>query len=285
MQNHALIGKNKHDGDQHLDEDMVRHMILNSLRMFNVRFGAKDTKYGDLVLCLDSKNNWRKKIFPYYKATRAPGRAKSVVDWKVVFTLIDMIRDELINNMPYKVLQVEGAEADDIIGTLCHAYGVKGLIPFSAARIMIVSGDKDFAQLQRYANVEQYSPIQKHSIHCANPQAFLAEHIARGDPGDGVPNYLSPDSVFVTASTRQNKLTSKKLYTFLANDPLVFESPTQMQQYDRNKKMIDLDCIPLNIKEEVIKLFLETVPADRSKMMNYFIAKRLKNLIGAIGEF
>ena len=46
---------------------------------------------------------------------------------------------------------------------------------------MIVSGDKDFIQLQKYPNVQQYSPILKKYVNGHDPITYIKEHILKGD--------------------------------------------------------------------------------------------------------
>lgn len=54
-----------------IDENLLRHMILNTIRALNMKF---KNEYGELVIACDDKNYWRKDIFPYYKAKRAEDR-------------------------------------------------------------------------------------------------------------------------------------------------------------------------------------------------------------------
>ena len=185
-------------GNKDFGEDLVRHMVLNSIRNFKSRF----SNYGELVICCDDKNYWRKQMFPYYKANRKKSREASSLDWNMIFNTLSMIKEEVKENFPYVVLQVESAEADDLIATMVERYGNNG------EKIMIVSGDKDFAQLQRYKNVSQYSPITKKMIKVDDPMEYLFEHVIRGDSGDGVPNILSRDDVFVNG-LRQKPLQEK----------------------------------------------------------------------------
>ena len=143
------------------DDSTVRHMILNSLRMYRTRFSSE---FGELVLCYDSKHYWRRDYFPEYKFGRRKSREKSSHDWDAIFLCLNEIKDELKNNLPYKFLEVYGAEADDIIGTLCATI---------SEEIMIISGDKDFIQLQRFPNVKQFSPITKKTVNATNPCGYL----------------------------------------------------------------------------------------------------------------
>ena len=183
-----------------IDKDLIRHMVLNSIRMYRNKFY---NRFGEVVVCCDNRNYWRKIKFPQYKAHRKKLRETSSHDWNAIFECLNSMKAELKKYFPYKVLEVCTAEADDVIGTICEKLN-------DGSAILILSGDKDFMQLQRYAGVEQYSPILKRYLRCDNPERFLKEHIMRGDKGDGVPNFLSADDTFVTDS-RQTPLSKKKI--------------------------------------------------------------------------
>ena len=255
------------------DDSMVRHMILNSLRMYRTRFSSE---YGELVLCHDSRHYWRRDFFPEYKASRRKGREKSDLDWDAIFQCLNAIKEEIKINMPYKCLEVYGAEADDIIGTLCATI---------SEEIMIISGDKDFIQLQRFPNVKQFSPITKKTVNGANPGGYLKEHVFRGDSGDGVPNVLSPDNTF-TDGLRQRPLGKKKIASWMDhNFEDVAPNDEVKRNYQRNRKLIDLTYTPDELSREIIDTYNEAPFGDRSKLLNYFIQKRLKNLTESIGEF
>ena len=255
------------------DDSMVRHMILNSLRMYRTRFSSE---YGELVLCHDSRHYWRRDFFPEYKASRRKGREKSDLDWDAIFQCLNAIKEEIKINMPYKCLEVYGAEADDIIGTLCATI---------SEEIMIISGDKDFIQLQRFPNVKQFSPITKKTVNGANPGGYLKEHVFRGDSGDGVPNVLSPDNTF-TDGLRQRPLGKKKIASWMDhNFEDVAPNDEGKRNYQRNRKLIDLTYTPDELSREIIDTYNEAPFGDRSKLLNYFIQKRLKNLTESIGEF
>ena len=255
------------------DDSMVRHMILNSLRMYRTRFSSE---YGELVLCHDSRHYWRRDFFPEYKASRRKGREKSDLDWDAIFQCLNAIKEEIKINMPYKCLEVYGAEADDIIGTLCATI---------SEEIMIISGDKDFIQLQRFPNVKQFSPITKKTVNGANPGGYLKEHVFKGDSGDGVPNVLSPDNTF-TDGLRQRPLGKKKIASWMDhNFEDVAPNDEVKRNYQRNRKLIDLTYTPDELTKEIINTYNEAPFGDRSKLLNYFIQKRLKNLTESIGEF
>ena len=255
------------------DDSMVRHMILNSLRMYRTRFSSE---YGELVLCHDSRHYWRRDFFPEYKASRRKGREKSDLDWDAIFQCLNAIKEEIKINMPYKCLEVYGAEADDIIGTLCATI---------SEEIMIISGDKDFIQLQKFPNVKQFSPITKKTVNGANPGGYLKEHVFRGDTSDGVPNVLSPDNTF-TDGLRQRPLGKKKIASWMDhNFEDVAPNDEVKRNYQRNRKLIDLTYTPDELTREIINTYNEAPFGDRSKLLNYFIQKRLNNLTESIGDF
>ena len=216
-----------------VDENMVRHMILNSVRMYRTQF-VKD--YGEIVLAWDSKHYWRRDYFPHYKKNRRKSRDKDGKDWESIFNCLNKIKQELADNFPYKHIEVHGAEADDIIATLVKEYPNE--------KIMIISGDKDFIQLQKYSNVSQYSPILKKHVNGEDPNDYIRVHILKGDASDGVPNVLSNDDVFVEG-LRQKPLSKKKIEAWkdgnfdgkIVNDNVI-------RNYERNKTLIDLECIP-----------------------------------------
>jgi len=264
-----------------IDENLVRHMVLNSLRLYRQKFGEK---YGELVICCDDKNYWRRDLFPYYKAHRKKDREKSGLDWHTIFEVLNGIRDDLKDNFPYKVLQIDRAEADDVIASICHRFGQLGVKNESAESILILSSDKDFVQLQKYANVEQYSPMQKKFVTVANPARYIHEHILKGDRGDGVPNFISPDDVFVVGK-RQKPLASKKIDAWNGMEPEDFCNEEMLRGYRRNQQLVDLDFVPEDIQEQVLEKFDDYKLIGRDKMFNYFIEKRLKNLMDVIQEF
>jgi 5'-3' exonuclease len=264
-----------------IEEDLIRHFILNTLRMYNKKF-RKD--YGQMVIACDS-STWRRQYFPNYKFKRRESRDKDEVEkanWEEIFRIITMVREEIQENLPYRVVRVDGAEADDIIGTLAMETQEFG----KHDDVMIVSADKDFVQLQKYKNVKQYSPMQKKFVTEKNPNTYLFEHILKGDSGDGVPNVLSGDNVFAEG-VRQTPVTRKKLdyWTEHAqNLQSVMESEIY-RNYMRNKKLIDLEEIPEELRTEIINTYESQEDTPKSRVMKYLISKRCKNLISDLEDF
>ena len=254
------------------EEDMVRHMILNSLRMYRMKFCEE---YGELVLCYDSKHYWRRDYYPEYKHSRKKGRETSSNDWDAIFKVLNAIKAELKEFFPYKHLEVYGAEADDIIAALC------GELEFDNGKTLILSGDKDFIQLQKFRNVTQYSPITKKFVNGIDPDVYLNEHVLRGDSSDGIPNVLSPDNTFVDG-LRQKPLSKKKIQMMVAGN---FPNEETKRNFQRNKKLIDLKESPDELFTKILDEWHSTPEGDRSKLLNYFIDNKLRELMDNIGDF
>ena len=261
------------------DESMVRHMILNSLRMYRSKFKQE---FGELVLCFDSRHYWRRDHFPNYKAGRKKSRESSNLDWDAIFGCLNEIKQELKDFFPYKFVEVYGAEADDIIGALCLE------LEYDNGKTLILSGDKDFIQLHRFRNVSQYSPITKKMMVNDNPHQYLEEHILKGDSSDGVPNVLSPDNTFVDG-IRQKPLSKKKIEEWtgeiLVPVEMAIPDGEVKRNFQRNQQLIDLSKTPKEIFLACLKEYQDSPEGDRSKLLNYFTKKRLKNLTESIGEF
>jgi len=255
-----------------VDISMVRHMVLNSLRMYRTKYHKE---YGELILCCDGRHSWRREHFPQYKASRKTNRDADSRDWTQIFECLDTIKSELREFFPYKYLEIDESEADDIIGVLAR---------IATEKVMIISGDKDFIQLQVRDNVDQYSPITKKIVYDVNPAKYLKEHILRGDTSDGVPNFLSADNCIVD-KIRQIPITKKKIELWIDQDPEDFCNEEQLRNYHRNMKLIDLQYTPSNIANQVGKQFNEAPKGKRSGLLNFFIERKLNNLIESIGEF
>lgn len=261
------------------DENMLRHMMLNSLRMYNKKFRKE---YGQMILACDS-SSWRKEYFPQYKANRRKGRDESDFDWAEAFRIMHLVTDEIRENFPYKVIKMDSCEADDIIGTLVQNTQEFG----QYEEVMIVSSDKDFLQLQQYPNVRQWSHMQKKELKDSSPKVNLMDKILSGDAGDGIPNVLSHDDTFINGD-RQTPLSKKKKQAMiedLAEGELLYAA-SWYRNYCRNETLIDLTKTPDNLKNQIIGEYNIAVPTEnRSRVFPYLINKNMKMLIESAEEF
>jgi len=253
--------------------DLLRHMILNSIRAVNSKFR---TQYGELVIAVDSPNSWRRDFFPYYKANRSQVRKTSDVDWAELYACLKKIKDELIEYFPYTVIQIEKTEADDIIGVLA-----RHCIEQQEA-CLIVSGDKDFIQLQAdNIFIKQWDTKNERWMTDANPKRFMFEHVMRGDLADGIPNVYSPDDQFITKAARQKKITTKLLDTLWEQG---LES-ADLPYLKRNITLIDLRRTPKELQEQIIAAYHSSPKKNKSQVLNYFIKNNLKQLTPSLGDF
>lgn len=258
-----------------INESLVRHMSINAIRSIVKQF---KNNYPNVILCCDNKNYWRREFFPFYKSQRKFDRQASGYDWHLIFETLNKIRDELKENFPYKVINVDKAEADDIIAVLSARLSANN-------PVLIVSEDKDYGQLQKYANVQQYRPVLKRFVKIDDPRSFLKEHIIRGDRGDGIPNFLSPDNTFAVGE-RQKIINSKKLQEWLHQDPEQFCTTEAIaNNYHRNKVLVDFDYIPNDVQAGIVEQYENAKPATKQKMLSYFIENGLTAMIEAASDF
>lgn len=260
---------------EHPTTDLLRHLILNSLRAITSRY--KGTYGPDVVIAMDGGKYWRKDVFPHYKYKRKEQRESSGQDWSTVFQLLEPLKSEFKVSLPYKVIQVDEAEADDVIGFLTRKYA-----PHQS--ILIVSSDKDFIQLHSYGTrVLQYSPAKKTMIGTTHPTTYLKELILTGDKGDGVPNVLSVDETFVKG-IRQKPLTEKRMKELMSLTPDHF-APEVLRNYKRNQQLIDLACIPDSIIAKIDDAYERATPASKQDLLAYLIEHRCGELAKCIQEF
>jgi 5'-3' exonuclease len=261
-------------------------MVINTIRSHKQKFGRE---YGEVVIACDNRKYWRKQQFQYYKANRKKVREESGFDWPLIFDTINILKEEIKTFFPYRVLEVDGAEADDIIATLAEWSQTNDLVQdglFEKKQpMLIISGDHDFIQLQKYDNVRQYSPIQKKYVKAdISPEKYVIEHIIRGDKGDGIPNVLSADDSIING-VRQSKISSKKLEEWLKDPSTMPKDETFKRNYDRNKLLVDFSSIPHEIKTSIINTFESAPKGDKSKLLDYFITNRMKMMMEHLEEF
>ena len=261
------------DETTEVSEDMVRHMILNSIRNYVMQFKSDYVESdADVILAWDSKHYWRRDYYPQYKASRRKGRQESDLDWNEIFGVTNKIRDEIKENLPYKSVEVYGAEADDIIAIVSNSYD----------KVMIVSSDKDFIQLHK-ENIKQWSPVTKQEVNGHDPDTYIKEHVLKGDSGDGVPNVLSPDHTF-TDGLRQKPLGKKRIEKMINENMSDWDDEVK-RNYQRNYKLINLKNIPKDIQSNIVDEISKSSCGDRSKLLNYFTVNKLKTLTENIGDF
>lgn len=273
--------------DVEISTPLIRHMIINTLRSYKMKYGKE---FGNIVIACDNKKYWRKQIFPQYKANRKKARDDSGFDWHAIFEALNQIKQELAEHFPYPVIEADTAEADDVIATLAlwtqENDFVQDGLDMVPQPVLIISGDHDFTQLQRYPNVKQYSPIHRKWVKAEeNIEAIVMEHILMGDKGDGVPNFLSPDDVFVNGG-RQKPIRKKDLETWKKMSISDWVGTPHEANIKRNAQLVDLRNIPQHIGETIINSYVAQKDVrNKSQILNYFIAHKMKNMMEHITEF
>lgn len=243
-----------------------------------------------MVIACDARTYWRKEVFGYYKASRAKNREKSDLDWKFVFETLAVIRKDLEQYFPYKIVMVDRCEADDVIAVLTkwsqeNELTTTGLFE-EPQKVLVISSDKDFKQLQKYSTVRQWSPNQKKFVECGKPGEYLIEHIVRGDRGDDIPNLFSKDNVFINEQDRQTSVTAKKLARFMAGGFAACKNDDERRNWQRNQLLIDFEFIPADISSAIIHSYTNTkILGDKMSVMSYLIKNKCRLLLDEIEEF
>jgi 5'-3' exonuclease len=254
-----------------IDENLIRHMILNSVKYINREFRKE---YGRLVISCDSKNYWRKEVFPYYKINRKKKREDSEINWQDVYEYMEKIKKEIKETFPYIVIEVERAESDDVIGNLAKTF-------WREEPILIVSRDHDFGQLQRYKNVKQYNTFDRKYIEISDPEKFLFEHIIKGDSGDSIPNVFSPANS-IALGNRQKPAYQKKIDLWWEEKKVPDEFN---ERFELNRRIIDLTMTPKNIQDKIMNEFYTQISKPKKKLMTYFVEHGLVELMSEMNDF
>lgn len=259
-----------------VNEKLIRHMCINTIRAQIKNFKSK---YPNIIIACDNRYYWRREFFPYYKSHRKNDRDESGLDWNMIFSALNTIKDELKKFFPYKVLDVTGAEADDVIAVLSKKLSQDG-------EVLILSSDKDFGQLQVNSNILQYAPAMKRFIRINDPVYMLREHIIKGDRGDGIPNILSPDHC-LALKERQKPISSKKLteWCSIADYEKFCTTDNMLRGYKRNQVLIDFEYIPEKIQSAIIESYENYIPATKQEMLSYFMDKGLRVMIENVHDF
>ena len=247
-------------------KNLIRHVTLSTLKSYKKKYGKE---YGELVICCDGRKYWRREVFEHYKANRKKMRDNSDLDWHLIFDTLNEMRQEIAEHFPWRVIHVDRAEADDIIAVLTkwaqeNDLHAEGLIE-EPQKILILSSDKDFKQLQlapfSSGNVRQWSPMQRKFISASKQEIidFTVEHIVKGDTGDGIPNILSKDDVFVSGD-RQKSVSAKRLAEFMQKGIDACRNDEEKRNWKRNACLVAFDNIPSDVEESIIVTYLSNKP-------------------------
>lgn len=269
-------------------KNLIRHVTLSTIKSYKKKYGKE---YGELVICCDGRKYWRKEFFEQYKGSRKKNRDASDLDWKLIFDTLSEMRDDIAKHFPYRVIHVERAEADDVIAVMTkwlqdNQLVQEGLVE-ETQKVLILSSDKDFKQLQLYPTVKQWSPMQKKYITATKQEIrdFMIEHIVKGDTGDGVPNILSKDDVFMVGE-RQKPMSAKRLAEFIDKGFDACKNDDERRNWHRNATLVDFEFIPQDVQKSIVDTYLSNKPnGDKMSIMNYLMEHRCRLLLDEIEDF
>lgn len=274
-------------GDEEI-VNLIRHVILTTIQGYKKKYGKE---YGEIVICCDGREYWRRDVFPYYKAGRKKAREDSGLPWKLIFDTMGSVKDDIAANFPYKVLHLQKCEADDIIAVLSEWTQDNGLIQTGLIeepqKVIIISSDHDFKQLHRFDNVSQYSPKVKKLIKAEKDYMTVGHisHIVKaGD--DGIPSILNRDDIMITEGERQKPVSAKRHAEFLELGFAACKNDEERRNWHRNERLIDFKHIPEDIKNNIVETYLNTkVVNDKMQIMNYLIKNRCRLLLDNLEDF
>lgn len=227
--------------------EMIRHLVLDTLRFNVVKFKGE---YPEIVIAFDDRNYWRRQKAWYYKKRRQIEHEESEWDWDRLNNFLNPVFEEIRQNMPYLGLKVEFAEADDIIAVVTKKAVGEG------RRVLVVSADSDFTQLQKYNGVRQWSPTQKKWVtpKYGSPRNDLRYKNIKGDKKDSIACIKIRNDYIVTKveGERAPAVKSSELEAWLEAD-----DPTTLMTLNGphvTKKM--RNCAISNLYQKILKIRL-----------------------------
>lgn len=189
-------------------------------------------------------NNFRRKLYPEYKAQRSLGN-KSWDYGKARDYVVNSILPELdlYKKNGYIRIGVSGAEADDVIAVMMQNDGKNW-----AAKILI-SSDHDFCQIEniRQFNVfgEEVVPwVDKNKgIKMTSEEAKLVK-ILIGDGADNIPQCFPRVGIKTAYKLCKDKTKLKEMLK---------ENGDAAKQFLLNRQLIDFNLMPAELKESIEK--------------------------------
>lgn len=220
-----------------------------------------------IIIGVDKAPYWRKSIFPYYKANRKV-KSESEFPFTEFFNISNSILEALKNNTDWKVIVEQGAEADDVCAACAK-------ILDNESNLLIVSSDHDVTQvIDMYPNknIKQYSMRRKTLI--SSSTYCKAEHILKGDAGDGLPAYSQPDDIFINPpieKKRRKSITKSVIdsYKILGHEQFKIEhnlSQYECERLDMNRQIVCFDFIP----DELMSNIITSITSDSKNITRTF---------------
>lgn len=272
-------------------ENIARHAILSTIKSFKKRFSDK---FGDkIVIAVDNKHYWRRDYFSAYKHGRKKAREESGINWEFVHKAMDATKKDLIAHFPYIVIDVDGAEADDVIAvvsttTLRQTSDVFSLFDDGEPeKTLVITTDKDMSQLLIHKHIKIWNPrLQKQITLDEKPEMFLKRLILTGDSGDAIPNVFSVANSFVDG-IRQKPATEKKMQPLLDAKQWCDATTDQalIDRIEQNTVLIDFARIPKWVQQNIIAAYNQPNTKNKMDVMKYLISKDMKLMLKDLEQF
>jgi 5'-3' exonuclease len=250
-----------------LRHELLSHGIFPYISQF---------KPDKVYIGVDYKKSWRKTLSAIYKAQREELREKTAdtVDWNAFYTFMEEFVHELRDVFPFYVPLIPHLEADDIIGWLTKT------LPAEYEKTL-VSGDGDYVQLLKYPNTKLWSPNKKAFVTGVDPEYELLFKILIGDVSDNIPGCQRG-----VGKVRAAKLITSGALPKMLNEVDAEGKPCEFRRnFDRNKKLIDMDMIPAGLTQRIQDNLVAYNLPDGSKIFNYFLDKKLREMLDNIEKY
>jgi 5'-3' exonuclease len=288
-----------------------KYLVLNNI--FKAISEFKPTK---VVIAIDGKKVWRRKLWRFYKVNRKMKRDSDDHDWASFFSAFNEFIDELDDNFPFKIVKHNMVEADDIAGVLASWDELKH------DKKTIITSDTDYIQLLQFDNVVVYDQKNGRFLKSDNPKRFLIKKCVMGDKKDYVPGIKEEHKwkdIFITHCKdkkigKNEEVILEKLKNEDYRNNLIVEFMTEFgikpstvrgygektaekmiangelkqllndnedfkKRYKRNVKLLDLTKQPEQIKDAIKKKYNDADVGDMKNLLKYFVQEKFTNFI------
>ncbi len=237
------------------DWKLWRYLIIDNI----YKSLSRNKNINEIILAVDFPLSWRKLYWNRYKESRKLARDKAGINWEEFYQHMDNLLEEITEHLPFKVIRVQNAEADDVIAVICME---------RKSKYTIISTDEDYLQLLS-TNVNVFNPIKKKYMTCPSPKAFIIEKCLIGQKKDDIFNIRTPlDHPFGKRKPPFGKAQLKKIFEMGYMDWL--EKEDLVERFNVNRVLMDFTKIPITIKTRILNTYDSYILPDPSNIYNFF---------------
>jgi len=231
---------------KHFDDTYMKNLIKFK-NMYNI-------PYENMIVVRDCPREtiWRMNLYPEYKANRkntCSYKNKKYNIGNIFKHIYNSLYPQLEKQYGFKILKVDNAEADDIIAVL--ASKIRELD--KNRLIVIISNDNDYLQLVNEKTL--IWSLQNKLLNTkveTTAEEILLRKILKGDDSDNIPSLIGNIN---EKDLNEMIKDPKKLNEWLDNNP------DKKEGYVSNRKLIDFQFIPDEIKNLIINECKDIFPA------------------------